>query len=133
MAGSLSWRRYTDDRGGNYSFQTDKSSGNAVTNTGFTLSPARSANYGLLPCSLSMRYALAYDRVTPARKRKFWVGNANVFADININVGQFYILTTESNGESLLWLVTSVHGESFKLPRYYGQDDTGLTDGTVSQ
>lgn len=134
MAGSITWRRYTDDRGNNYSFQVDKSNASAIWfPSNVSLSPPRTADNPLLPCGLKKRYALAFSQAIPIQKRRFWIGNANIFSDLAINIGEVIIVTNSGDVGETSWIVTSIHGESFVLPRYSVVNDTGLTDGTISQ
>jgi len=134
MAGSITWRRYTDDRGNNYSYLVDKSNADAVWYPdNILLSSPRFADNPLLPCGLRKRYLLAYAANTITIKRKFWVGNSNVFASPSLLLGGVYITTGLGSPAETIWIVSSIHGESLSIPKFAGERDTGLVDGTVSQ
>jgi hypothetical protein len=131
MAGSISYGAYRADDNRVYSIKLDKSNMRAVHNiTGEPLISARDANYPPLPCGLKPRFLYAYDRANPKRKRRFYVDTTVPIRNGTYD-GSTYIITQD---DQALWLVTGYVGEAYlRLPIYYGQDDTGLTDGTVSQ
>jgi len=138
MAGSMTWGEYVSDTGLKYAIRIDKS--NAKSITGLTrniLVSPRGADYPELPVGLTPRYLSAYNRYAPAQKRKFVVGTAALITP-GLYSGSEYIYTLPTSsatgaeaGGAILWLVTGYYGETYKrMPVYYGQLDTGLTDGT---
>jgi hypothetical protein len=136
MSGSRTWRRYISDMGRFYTIEVDKSAADGVlSTTGGIMVTQSTVARPLLPCGLTPRFFHAYDRDTPARKRQFILGNPGNLTEPLLD-GSGYILTRDdsSSGGTVLWLITGYVGESYRnMPRYYGQADTGLTDGTASQ
>jgi hypothetical protein len=136
MAGSRTWRRYISDMGRDFKIEADKSAADGTLSTSnVRLLLPSAANRPVLPCGLSPRYFYAYDRASPARKRKFIVGETQYFTESLLD-GNGYILTRDdaTSGGSVLWLITGYVGETYRnMPRYYGQVDTGLQDGDDSQ
>jgi hypothetical protein len=131
MAGSMSWGLYRSDNNRVYSIKLDKSNMRSrLSTTGNPCVDARDRNAPPLPCGLKPRYVYTYDRENPKRKRKF-VLDTTVGLWTDAYNGEIYVVTLDDNA---LWLVTGYVGETYlRLPRYYAQPDTGLTDGTVSQ
>jgi hypothetical protein len=136
MAGSRTWRKYISDMGRIYALEVDKSSADGILSTSSTkMVSGGDVIYPLFPCGLQPRYFYAYDRETPSRKRKFIFGNPTQLSEALLD-GSGYITTRDdaTSGSSILWLITGYVGESYRnMPRYYAQNDTGLTDGDITQ
>jgi hypothetical protein len=133
MAGSLTWRLYESEQGKPYSIPINKRNASGYQGTtGYKLCEVRDANYPLLPLGLVPRYICAYNYSNSRQRRRFIVGNRVVTRSASWLNGSDYIVIKDTSGTEILWIVSSIVGESIIIPRYIGVPDTGLTDGTVS-
>jgi hypothetical protein len=139
MAGSLTWRSYTNDNGISCAVKVDESNANAAVTGGAAtpLLPIRTANLVTLPRYTKMRYVLAYNQANPIERRKFYVGNPTLVPAVTAIgatlTAEDYPGVGDTAGTNVTWVITAYRGEKSKIVPAFTAPDTGLTDGTVSQ
>jgi hypothetical protein len=142
MAGSLTYRSYTNDGGVKYSVKIDESNANgiAISGTGTSnpvvLMPLRNANAPLLSKGAKMRYANCSSVNNPTIRRRFYysVESAATLATdgATITAPIYPDQNGTTGGVASSWKVNTVVGEKFRRAPAFDAPDTGLTDGTVA-
>lgn len=139
MAGSLTYRSYTSDDGNQYSIKIDESNASAtvVGGAGGALCPVRTANLLALPKGLKKRYVLCFNQLNPLERRKFYVGATAVVSGVIAPGAQIsaedYPGAGDVAGSAQTWTITAYRGEQRSVIPAFNANDTGLTDGTVTQ
>lgn len=137
MSGSMTWREYTTDYGGVFSIKVDKSNANLVgASTGLIMCKKRLANAPVVPRQLTPRYIHCFNQQNTKIRRSFVCGDKNSIFDANMNIGGQFLYNSgfvPDDSGAVVWIITGYTGEKFTCPIYYGQIDTGLTDGSNSQ
>jgi len=133
MAGSLTWRQYETDNGSIFTIKMDKSNANFISFfTGELLCEPRTFNWQQLPKLIKPRVVYAYNSLNKRERKSFIVGNVKAFKEDRFYYGASILQTSVTGGT--FWIITGYRGERIRdMPKYFNQEDTGLTDGTPSQ
>jgi hypothetical protein len=139
MAGSITWKRYTDDAGNNWSYQCNKHLAGAVVVVGGAgrdaLSLSRGQDYPELPCTIEKRYVLlsliyinegaagiVSRRVRNAKRIKVTIGNPLALESLLSPDLQYVFFTADGESINSAWSPTFISGERRSLKTLiYGQ------------
>jgi hypothetical protein len=137
MAGSMTWREYTDDAGIVWSIRIDKSNANAVVSGGTDpLCLPRSANSPVYKGTNGLRSVYTYCEQSPRIKRRFTVGSPSLVQSILTSGTISALIYPSGSGGATVngtWVITSYRGHRSNLSPPILGNDTGLNDGTVGQ
>lgn len=139
MSGSNVWRKYTTDAGVDYSIQVNERKSQTYVGGGAAqVTLPRTADYPILPDSISPRIIYASRLNVPFSKTALIVGNPNFlatfFQQVDSNRYLFIYGTPDGKFVNELWIPTGYTGEAQRNLSFLCRPeiirDTGLDDGS---